>query len=120
LLLAAVALANFALQQRNLSETQTLLAISRELAASAISNLDVDPERSILLALEALKLTDTKEAVNALHLAVQTSRLRRTVQVEEHEVVGVDFSKDEKRLATGGVDGIARYGMLPVVMFSSH
>ena len=100
LLLAAVAMASFALQQRQQARIATLLSRSRELAAAAVSNLNVDPERSILLALEAVKLTDTYEAVNALHLAVQTSRVRRTLQVNEQSVVGVDFSKDGKQLAT--------------------
>jgi WD40 repeat protein/DNA-binding SARP family transcriptional activator len=108
LLLAAVALANLAWQQRNNSDVQTRLATSRELAASAISNLEVDPERSILLGLEAAKLADTKEAIHALHLAVQTSRLRRTFQLDEEGLLGVAYSRDGKQFATGGADGSVR------------
>lgn len=47
------------------------LATSRELAAAAINNLQVDPERSVLLALQALEEVDTLEARNALHQAIQ-------------------------------------------------
>ena len=39
------------------AENQTRIATARELAAAAVANLEVDPERSILLALEALDAT---------------------------------------------------------------
>ncbi|MFQ5342889.1 MAG: hypothetical protein ACE5F6_15225, partial [Anaerolineae bacterium] len=67
LLLAVIALAAFALQQRATAETQQRIAVSRELAAAAINNLDVDPERSVLLALQGLSEAYTLEAENALH-----------------------------------------------------
>ncbi len=108
LLLAAVAMASFALQQRQQASIAALLSRSRELAAAAVSNLNVDPERSVLLALEAVKLTDTYQAVDALHLAAQTSRVKRTLQVNEQSVVGVDFSKDGKQLAASSADGTVR------------
>src|SRR4051794_26665679 len=44
--------------------------VERELAAAAISNLSVDPERSILLALRAIAVQYTSEAESALHHAV--------------------------------------------------
>ncbi len=53
------------------AEQASRLSSSRELAAAAISNLNVDPERSILLALQAVKITYdvdktwTTEAENA-------------------------------------------------------
>lgn len=108
LLLAAVALANFALQQRQQARNTALLSRSRELAAAAVNNLTVDPERSVLLALEAVRLSDTYEAINALHSAVQSSRVRRTLQVNEQPVIGVNFNKDGKKLATSGEDGTVR------------
>ena len=66
----ALGLASAARQQAN-------LATSRELAASALDNLPVDPERSILLSLQALSTMHTLEAENALHRALQNSRLRK-------------------------------------------
>ena len=39
------------------AENQARIATARELAAAAVANLEVDPERSILLALEALDAT---------------------------------------------------------------
>jgi WD40 repeat protein/transcriptional regulator with XRE-family HTH domain len=47
-----------------------LLATSRALAAAAVTNLEIDAERSALLALEALDRADTLEARNALRQAV--------------------------------------------------
>ena len=77
---AAIYLGGQARQAATTAQGQQRVAFSRELAAASISNLTVDPERSILLSLEAVKLADTREAENALHLAVQSSRIRRTLQ----------------------------------------
>ena len=60
---------------------QQTITLSRELAGNAINNLDADPERSILLAMQAVTTTyavdgtTTKEAMEALHRAVLNSRL---------------------------------------------
>ena len=54
------------------------LATSRELAAAAVTNLEVDAERSVLLALQALETADTLEARNALHQALPELHLLRT------------------------------------------
>ncbi len=73
--LAAVALAGlaamvvvtvFALTQRSEARSQATRAQSRELAASAATQLDVDPERSLLLALEAARLERTPEVEDVL------------------------------------------------------
>src|SRR5687767_9892398 len=58
------------------AQNARLIATSREIAAASISNLDVDAERSILLALEALSKYHTIEAEDALHQAVQASRIQ--------------------------------------------
>ncbi len=105
LLLAAVAMASYALQQRQQARTAEILSRSRELSAAAVSNLNVDPERSLLLALQAVKLADTYEAVDALHLAAQASRVRQTFQMNDQAMIGVNFSKDGKRLAASSADG---------------
>jgi WD40 repeat protein/DNA-binding SARP family transcriptional activator len=60
-------------------------ATARELAAAAVANLDVDPERSILLALHAVAATRgvdgsvMPEATEALHAAAVASRVVLTV-----------------------------------------
>ena len=58
------------------SRQQVRLATSRELASAAINNLEVEPERSILLSLQAVQTANTREAENALHSSIQASRVR--------------------------------------------
>jgi WD40 repeat protein/DNA-binding SARP family transcriptional activator len=97
--LAAAVLGAFFFQQRNRAETQSHLAASRELAASAVANLDIDPERSILLSLQALRTADTLEAEDALHQAIQRSRLRRTFPLQSLSGLRAVFSPDGRRVA---------------------
>ena len=98
-----VAAVSFARQ----ADEQKRLAIARELVSAAIANLDVDPERSILLALEAAETTSETdgyilpEVGNALHLAVQADRIETTVP----SVGTVAFSPDGKLLAIGNAVG---------------
>ena len=73
---AASALAVFALVLRGEARDDARLATARQLAASAQANLAVDPERSILLAIEAAETTRRHdgtmlmEAEQALHDAL--------------------------------------------------
>ncbi|MGD9050014.1 MAG: BTAD domain-containing putative transcriptional regulator, partial [Anaerolineae bacterium] len=114
LLLVALVSAFLALQQARRAEQQTRLATSRELAAAAVAQLDVDPERSILLALEAVDATYATEgkvlleAANALHWAIPASRVRLTMAGHEAQVWGLAYSHDGARLATGSHDGTAK------------
>ena len=92
------------------AEDQVRIASARELAAAANANLDVDPQRSILLALEAVDATwetdgtVVPEAEEALHHALQESRLVRTMP-QGH---GVAVTADGSRFATTGQDGTAK------------
>lgn len=110
LLLIAVGSGILALRQTNRVTEQALLATSRELAAEAINNLEVDPDRSILLALSAVSgvqsrgLPVPRQAEEALHQAVQASRVRLTLP----GALGVDFSPDGQRLAASGPDSTAK------------
>jgi WD40 repeat protein/DNA-binding SARP family transcriptional activator len=82
---AASALAAFALVLRGQARDDARLATARQLAAAAEANLGVDPERSILLAIEAAETTRRHdgtmlpEAQQAIHAALATSRVRMTV-----------------------------------------
>jgi WD40 repeat protein len=88
-LVVSLVVGAIAVGQRDRASDQSRLAESRELAAAANANLDVDPERSVLLALEAVERSRTgddapgggalPEAVEALHTAVTTSRLELRV-----------------------------------------
>jgi WD40 repeat protein len=110
IVIVAIGSALFALQQTNQSRQQARLATSRELASAALNNLDVDPERSILLALGAAEETDAvghfvlPEAEDALHKAVQAMRLQFTVP----STGGVAFSPDGKLIATSDLDNTAK------------
>jgi WD40 repeat protein/class 3 adenylate cyclase len=79
--LVAVGLTVFARNQQGRAEREERFAVARELAAASVANLDVDPERSVLLALEAIERTRSvdgrvlPEAVEALHRAVTASRI---------------------------------------------
>jgi WD40 repeat protein/class 3 adenylate cyclase len=91
------------------AQNQARIASARELAAAAVANLDVDPERSILLALEAVDATWKIDhtalpvAEEALHQALQESRVVLTVPQGR----GIAVSDDGKRFATTSEDGTA-------------
>jgi WD40 repeat protein/DNA-binding SARP family transcriptional activator len=82
-LAVALVVGTVAVGQRNRAEEQGRLAETRELAAASAANLDVDPELSMLLALEAAERSSDgggevlPEAEEALHRAVTVSRLER-------------------------------------------
>jgi WD40 repeat protein/DNA-binding SARP family transcriptional activator len=94
--------------ERLRAESEKQLAISRELAVSAVNNLGIDPERSVLLALHALSQSHTKEAEEALHQSVQALRTKLKLVGHEDWVYDVDFSPDGKRLATSSGEQTAK------------
>jgi WD40 repeat protein/basic membrane lipoprotein Med (substrate-binding protein (PBP1-ABC) superfamily)/DNA-binding SARP family transcriptional activator len=106
--------AGFALQQRDRASNEAHLAKSRELAAAAISNLEVDAQLSTLLALEAVEETDgfglpvPREAQEALHRAVQASRVERVLRGHDDQIYGVAYSPDGSLVASASQDGTAR------------
>ena len=92
-------------QQQAESERRT--AVSRELAAAAISSLESDPERSILLALQAEATEHTIEAENALHRSILASHVLLTIH-NDHEVNGISYSPDGRYIATSSKDNTAK------------
>lgn len=113
--LVAVGLTLFAFAQQQRADRETRIATARELASAAVANLEVDPERAILLALAATEATRTdesgplKEAVAVLHQAVLASRV----------VMGVPgnfpaaFDPEGDLLATSTDDGVIRLWRVP-------
>ena len=79
LAIAATIAAIFALVQRNRANERARLALSRQYAAQSVAALDVDPERSLVLAALAARTSPTDEADGALRRALRTSRLRSVV-----------------------------------------
>ena len=100
--------------ERQRAEHEARFARAREWAVAALNNLDVDPERSILLALQAVKETyETDHVVlpeveSALHQAVMASHVRMTIPAHTQTVLGIAYSPDGKRLATASQDGTAK------------
>jgi WD40 repeat protein/DNA-binding SARP family transcriptional activator len=84
-LVVALVVGVVAVRQRDRAQTERRVATARELAAAANANLDVDPERSILLALAAVEQARSDDgsvlpqAEEALHSAVAASRLELRV-----------------------------------------
>ena len=86
-------------------------AKSRELAAAAISNLEEDPQRSILLALQAESTVHTIESENALHRSILASRVLLVLRdAAQGRSVGwsVNFSPDGRHIATATGDHTAK------------
>lgn len=83
--LVAGALTVFAFAQQKSAQREARTAVARELAAASVASLEVDPERSILLAMEAVEETRSAdgsvlpEAEEALHQAVVASRIELSI-----------------------------------------
>lgn len=95
-------------EARAQADQEARIGRSRELAAHAISNLASDPELSILLALQAISVTYTSQAEDALHQALQAARIRHTFAGHDGAVRAVAVSPDGHQLATAGADGTVR------------
>ena len=99
-----------ALTESERAQVQTRIATARGLASAAIANLDVDPERSILLALRGVDETRSRgepvlpEVEDALHRALQATRFEQLVQPANTGT----YSADGRLLVTAGFDGVAR------------
>ncbi len=113
-LVMAVAALFFGAQARQTAVTaqnERRLATARELAAAALNNLAIDPERSILLALQAVSTTRSvdgtvlPEAEEALHRSIVASPIRMNLTGHGTRVLSAAFSPDGKHLATIGDDG---------------
>ena len=116
----AIGLTLIAFNQSRLAQAATRQATARELAAAAISNLNVDPERSVLLAMygisETIRVGETAvpEAVDALHQAIFQLRLQHTwPDTGSAACLGgfwcsdMAFSPDGRLVVTTGVEGNA-------------
>ncbi|HXG75872.1 MAG TPA: BTAD domain-containing putative transcriptional regulator [Gaiellaceae bacterium] len=99
----ASAAAVFAFVQRGQARDEARLATARQLAADAQASLSVDPERSILLAIEAAETTRRhdgtvlNEAEQALHDALAASR---TVRVFRDVGADGELSPDGRSFLT--------------------
>lgn len=115
LLVAMITLAVIARQQtvranqaRAAASAAQAQAVSRELAAAADLQLDVDPELSILLAVEAVKAADTAQAQDALRRSLVESRVQQVLRGHTAVLNSIALSRDEARLVSASADGTAR------------
>lgn len=83
------------------------IARARELSAAALSNLTVDPERSVLLALQAAEVVNppVPEAEDALRRSLPEMRVERVLSGFQAAVYSAQFSPDGRRLAAASRDG---------------
>ncbi len=100
-----------AIANAKMAQDEQQVAYERELSASAVNNLSVDPERSILLSLEAVDISIKNgqpvliEAQDALHRSVQTSRVLATLPGQTQPVDGIAYNHADTRLASISNDG---------------
>jgi WD40 repeat protein len=109
LLVFAILSRNQAISARNTARTQALRATSQALAAESQTQLAVDPERSILLAVAGLHKAATPEALFALRRALDVSTIRyrlpdagnQSCAPANFTAPGVAFRPDGRQLAEG-------------------
>lgn len=92
------------------AQRQERLATARELAANATGNLDIDPERSILLGLKAVEATAPDQTISpevqeVLHRAIQKAHVEKTLTGHTDIILEVAYSSDGTRIVTSGFDG---------------
>ncbi len=111
----ALALAVVALISRNQAQTEAVQSKSRVWAAESSAQLAVDPERSILLAMAAVRESPTPDAVFALRRALDVSPLRLRLPgvgsqstVQLYWGAGISYNADGTRIAEGSQDGSVR------------
>ena len=107
-LAVAVVLAVLALIARSEAIDQRNQARSRELAANAVAQLDVDPERSLLLGLESDRVARTPQTADSLRRALTESHVRAVMRGHRGAVIRLVLSPDGRRVATASRDGTAR------------
>ncbi|HYY82526.1 MAG TPA: WD40 repeat domain-containing protein, partial [Actinomycetes bacterium] len=95
-------------QAREREERQHKLALSNELAAVAMGQLSLDPELSVLLAVEAVKTSVTPLAKDALRQSLLECRIRAVLNGHQGDVSRATFSPDGGRIVTASQDTTAR------------
>ena len=90
----ARAKAEEARQQQLRAEEQTKLASSRQLSANALSQLQTDPEVSLVVAGKSADVARTVEAENALRKSLLESHVRAVVEGQTGNVSSASFTPD--------------------------
>lgn len=99
---------NQADQARRVAEEQRRVAQSRELAASATAQFGDDPELALLLAIEAVRIEPTEQAVSALRDSLGLTQPRATFREDGAIVLGALFDTDGETVITRNDEGTVR------------
>ncbi len=99
----------WALWNSQRADAQARTARSQALAAQAVEQIPLDPEESILLALQAINEESTAEGENALIRAVQASRVSAYLIGHDGSVEDVAYRGDGQEIATVGIDKTLRF-----------
>ncbi len=91
-----------------MAEQQRQIARSRELAASALTQLADDPELSVLLSLEAVRVSDTPQSQDVLRQALRESHVQATIRAHDGSLSCVSFADDGRLLLTGDSFGVVQ------------
>jgi WD40 repeat protein len=97
----------FALTQRSEARSQAELAHAGELAAKAVTQLNVDPQLSLATAVDSARLRRTSQAEDVLRQALIASR-EREILPSAGPVRTASFSRDGSLVLTSSDDGTAR------------
>ncbi|MEX0817004.1 MAG: WD40 repeat domain-containing protein [Gaiellales bacterium] len=105
-LLALTVVTVFALRERARADERAVAAQARELAATAFSQLTVDPELSLTLALEAARLEPSPRVEDALRRALIESRVRSVLRPSgSADLLGATLLPDGSSVVALGEDG---------------
>lgn len=97
----------FAFSERSAARSQARRARARELAATALTGLESDPQASLRLAVEAARLSPSPVTEETLRRVLLESH-ERVVLRQGGAVLAVAFSPSGGRIASGGADGTIR------------
>ena len=104
---AMVAVTVYALVERRDARAQAILAHARELDATALTRLPLDPELGLLLAVEAARTAPSRQVEGVVRDALVASRVRWVVRAGA-PIVAATFSSDGRRILVASADGKAR------------
>jgi WD40 repeat protein len=84
------------------------VARSRELATIASAQLENDPQESLRLAVQAVSVSQTEQAEDALRTALAKANIRAVLRGHKEPVASAAFRSDGRFIVTAGNDGTAR------------
>ena len=101
-------LAAIAVIQLEATGTSRRQSESRALASAALNQLNIDPQRALLLAQAAWKTSQTTQALNALEVAVAASRVRLTYRGLAGAAHSMGWGPGDRVVVASGGDGEVR------------